>query len=130
MEVAFDGVCELVLESRAPERMVDFYERLGLRILSRESDRVWLAAGPRCRIGIWPPGEKEHHDRGGSHVHFALSAVRGRLDAMIEQVRGHGWDFEGPISHAGGDRSIYLFDPEGNRLEVWDYFDDREEAPR
>jgi hypothetical protein len=21
-----------------------------------------------------------------------------------------------------GDRSIYLFDPEGNRLEIWDYF--------
>jgi catechol 2,3-dioxygenase-like lactoylglutathione lyase family enzyme len=66
MEAAFDGICELTLESRAPERMVEFYERLGLRRLSREGDR---------------------------------------------------------IVHDGGDRSLYLSDPEGNRLELWDYFD-------
>lgn len=124
MEAAFDGICELVLESRVPERMVAFYERLGLRLLTREGDRAWLAAGPRCRIGIWPPGEQEHGDRGGRHVHFALSALDGRLDATIEWLRERAWDFEGPVTHDGGDRSVYLSDPEGNRLEIWDYFDD------
>ena len=122
MELAFDGICEFVLVAEDTERMVDFYEGLGLGTLSREEGRVWLAVGPHCRIGIWTPGEKEHRDRGGTHVHFALSATRGRLDALVEQLRGIGQEFEGPIVHDGGDRSIYIFDPEGNRLEVWDYF--------
>lgn len=124
MDASFDGICELVLESSDPPRMVDFYERLGLGVVNREGDRVWLAAGPRSRIGIWPPGEQEHGDRGGVHVHFALSAARGRLDATMAWLREVGWDFEGPVDHDGGDRSVYLTDPEGNRLEVWDYFDD------
>jgi catechol-2,3-dioxygenase len=124
MEAAFDGVCELVLESSAPDRMVEFYERLGLKPLAREGDRAWLAAGPTCRVGIWPPGEQEHGDRGGSHVHFALSALDGQLDATIDWLRERAWDFEGPVTHDGGDRSVYLSDPEGNRLEIWDYFDD------
>ncbi|HEX4305622.1 MAG TPA: hypothetical protein VHZ54_06290 [Solirubrobacterales bacterium] len=50
MDAAFEGICELVLESRAPAEMVDFYERLGLRSLGREGDRTWLAAGGSCRI--------------------------------------------------------------------------------
>ena len=33
---------------------------------------------------------------------------------------------EGPIEHDGGDRSVYVFDPEGNRVELWDYFEDGE----
>jgi catechol-2,3-dioxygenase len=122
MEFAFDGICEFVLVAEDTERMVDFYEGLGLEALSREEGRVWLAVGPHCRVGIWTPGEKEHRDRGGTHVHFALSATRGRLDSLAEQLRDVGQEFEGPIVHDGGDRSIYLFDPEGNRLEVWDYF--------
>ena len=127
--LTFDGVCELVLQSRSPEAMLDFYERLGLKLLTREGDRIWLAAGDRCRIGIWPPGEQEHRDRGGSHVHFALSALDGSLDRTIEWMLKVGWEFEGPVTHDGGDRSVYLFDPEGNRLEIWNYFDEERKAP-
>jgi catechol-2,3-dioxygenase len=123
MEAALDGICELVLESRAPEEMVDFYERLGLHPLSREPGRVWLRVGSRSRLGIWTPGEKEHRDRGGTHVHFALSTISGQLEKTIAWLRERGWDFEGPVTHDGGDRSIYLSDPAGNRLELWDYFD-------
>jgi catechol-2,3-dioxygenase len=125
MEGTFDGICELVLESPAPERMIDFYQRLGLPVLSREADRVWLGVGGRGRIGIWTPGEKEHRDRGGTHVHFALSATAAQLDSVIGSLRAGAWEFEGPITHEGGDRSVYLFDPEGNRLELWDYYDGR-----
>jgi hypothetical protein len=28
----------------------------------------------------------------------------------------------GPERHSGGDRSLYVTDPEGNVVEVWDYF--------
>jgi catechol-2,3-dioxygenase len=129
MTATFEGICELVLESRAPGRMVEFYERLGLRTLSRELDRVWLGIGRNARLGIWSPGEKEHRDRGGSHVHFALRTTRRKLDSMVAWLRESGWEFEGPVTHEGGDRSLYLSDPEGNRVEIWDYFDGGDEVP-
>jgi catechol-2,3-dioxygenase len=114
------GICEMVLESADIERMVDFYERLGLGVLLREGERVWLDAGESARIGIWTVGEKEHRDRGGSHVHFALAISPAGLDAMVERLGNSGQSFEGPVTHDGGDRSVYLSDPEGNRVELWD----------
>ena len=117
-----EGICELVLESDDVDGLAGFYAAVGLEELSREDGRVWLAAGPRARLGIWPPGEKEHRDRGGRHVHFALSVEPGTLDRLAEDLRGHGLEVSEPVEHDGGDRSVYFFDPEGNRVELWDFF--------
>lgn len=119
-----NGICELVLEAEDIGRLERFYRELGLTELSRDGDRVWLAAGPDTRLGIWSPGIKEHADRGGRHVHFALSVTRGRLEELARELREHGIDVEGPVEHEGGDRSIYVSDPEGNRVELWDFFRD------
>jgi catechol-2,3-dioxygenase len=118
-----EGIRELVLQSDEPDRMVAFYERLGLRVLSREGDRTWLAIGEDARLGIWRPGEMEHRDRGGRHVHFAIGVGAEALDPLAQGLREAGSEVEGPVAHDGGDRSIYLFDPEGNRVELWDYFE-------
>jgi catechol-2,3-dioxygenase len=122
------GICELVLEAQDVDRLERFYRRLGLSPLAREDDRVWLAAGERVRLGIWSPGEKEHADRGGRHVHFALSVARGTLERLDEELRAEGFEVKGPLEHEGGDRSLYVFDPEGNRLELWDFFRDGDGA--
>jgi len=34
----------------------------------------------------------------------------------------------GPIEHPGGDVSLYVEDPEGNVVEVWNYFRDGDGA--
>jgi catechol-2,3-dioxygenase len=118
-----DGVCELTLEARDLARLEDFYrDALGLRTIKREDDRVWLAAGARTRLGIWSPGPKEFDDRGGRHVHFALSASPGGLDGVAGRLESLSVGFRGPVEHPGGDRSIYVEDPEGNVVEVWDFF--------
>ena len=122
------GICELVLEARDVPRLERFYRRLGLEPLAREEDRVWLAAGQQVRLGIWSPGEKEHDDRGGRHVHFALSVTQGTLDRLAGELRDEGFDVKGPVEHDGGDRSVYVFDPEGNRLELWNFFREGEGA--
>jgi catechol-2,3-dioxygenase len=123
------GICELVLETDDVGRLQDFYEELGLRrLLAEEEDRVWLRAGEHCRLGIWSPGEKEYSDRGGRHVHFALSVGAERLEALSGQLRGRGVEVEGPIEHEGGDRSAYFSDPAGNRVELWDFFRDGDGA--
>jgi len=118
-----DGIAELTLEVCDMDLLERFYvDVLGLDVLSREGDRVWLACGERTRLGLWLPGEKEFGDEGGRHVHFALSTGRGRLDALIERLDRLDIGFRGPVEHDGGDRSIYVEDPEGNVVEVWDFF--------
>src|SRR4051812_39316164 len=102
----FENICELVLESRDLGALERFYRRLGLTVLAREDDRVWLVAGGRSRLGIWSPGRKDHADRGGRHVHFALSTARGTLERLTSELRDDGIAVEGPIEHDGGDRSI------------------------
>lgn len=122
------GICELVLETDEVEVLVRFYRELGLEPVSAEGERTWLAAGECCRLGIWPPGEKEHSDRGGRHVHFALSVDHDRLDDLSEGLRERGVEVDGPVEHDGGDRSVYFFDPAGNRVELWDFFRDGDGA--
>jgi catechol-2,3-dioxygenase len=123
MDLLTDGICELTLEARDMAALERFYVRaFGLEVLAREEDRIWLAAGRRTRLGLWAPGPKEFGDEGGRHVHFAFSAAPGRLDALCERLEGAGAHVRGPVEHPGGDRSIYVQDPEGNVVEVWDYF--------
>ena len=117
-----DAFAELTLETRDPVRLERFYrEAFGFELLSRDDDRVWLGVGERARLGLWTPGQKEFGDEGGRHVHFALSASPGTLDALAKRLRKHA-SVSGPVGHPGGDRSIYVEDPEGNVVEVWDFF--------
>ncbi len=123
MDPFTDGFAELTLETRDRAGLERFYvDGMGLEVLAREQDRTWLAAGPHTRLGLWTPGEKEYGDEGGAHVHYAFSAAPGRLDALCERLRAHGAEVRGPEEHDGGDRSIYVEDPEGNVVEVWDFF--------
>jgi catechol-2,3-dioxygenase len=123
MDPLTDGFAELTLQARDPGALERFYvEGFGMEVLAREDDRVWLAAGENARLGLWTPGAKEFGDEGGAHVHFALSAAPGRLDALVDRLRDHGADVRGPEEHDGGDRSAYVRDPEGNVVEVWDFF--------
>lgn len=126
--MAFCGICELVLETDDVPVLRGFYRDLGLELLLEEGGRVWLAAGRHCRLGIWPPGEKEFADRGGRHVHFALSVGPDELDSLSEDLRERGVEVQGPVEHDGGDRSAYFFDPAGNRVELWDFFRDGDGA--
>jgi catechol-2,3-dioxygenase len=117
-----DAFAELTLETRDPGLLESFYrEAFGFEVLSRDGDRTWLGVGERARLGLWTPGEKEFGDEGGRHVHFALSASPGTLDDLVERLRAHA-AVRGPVEHPGGDRSIYVEDPEGNVVEVWDFF--------
>ncbi len=41
---------------------------------------------------------------------------------MLARAVDRGAEVDGPRVHDGGDRSIYVEDPEGNVVEVWDFF--------
>jgi catechol-2,3-dioxygenase len=118
------GFAELTIEVRDLAAIERFYRDIfGLRVLAREDDRVWLAAGERARLGLWLPGEKEFGDEGGRHVHYAFSVAPGTLDALAARLDEAAHPYRGPVEHDGGDRSLYVEDPEGNVVEVWDFFE-------
>jgi catechol-2,3-dioxygenase len=118
------GFSELTLEARDPRALARFYaECFGLAQLSGAGDRLWVAAGRSARLGLWKPGRKEFGDEGGAHVHFAFAVEPGSLDALAERLRSNGVEVEGPLEHDGGDRSLYVRDPEGNVVEAWDHFE-------
>ncbi len=120
-----NDIVEFTIQATDLDGLEQFYVRaFGLEVLSREDDRRWLKVGDRTRLGLWTPGRKEFGDQGGRHVHFALAAKPQQLDAIADRLSGEmGAEIVGPIEHDGGDRSIYVRDPAGNLVEVWDYFD-------
>jgi catechol-2,3-dioxygenase len=123
------GICELTLETRDLAELERFYcTAFECHVISREPDRIWLACGDHARLGIWSPGKKEFGDRGGRHVHFALSVGRGELSELCERLDRLDIPYHGPVEHPGSDRSLYLEDPSGNVVEVWDFFEDGDGA--
>ena len=118
------GIAELTLQTRDIGLLERFYtSAFGLPVLDREDDRVWLGVGGSTRLGLWTPGPKEFGDEGGAHVHFAFSAEPGALDDLVGRLRELGAEPRGPVEHDGGDRSLYVEDPEGNVVEIWDFFE-------
>ena len=118
-----EGLAELTLGAAELEPMLNFYEQtLGLQRISGHDDRVWLSVGSSARVGLWCPGKKEHGDEGGRHLHFAFSARVGGLSRLAERVVAAGREAE-LTEHEGGDRSLYVEDPEGNVVEFRDYYD-------
>jgi catechol-2,3-dioxygenase len=123
------GLCELTLETPDPTRLARFYaDVFALPVLSEDDGRIWLGCGERARLGLWAPGEKEFGDRGGRHVHFALSVDHGELLAVRDRLCELGLEHRGPVRHDGGDHSLYFEDPEGNLVEAWEFFEDGDGA--
>lgn len=119
------GIAEITLQTTDLDALTRFYtDVVGLEVLQRQDDRVWLRAGEHGRVGLWTPGEKEFDDAPGAHVHFALTFGAGSLDALAARLAGTEADGRGPIEHDGGDRSLYWTDPAGHRGEAWELFAD------
>ena len=70
------GVSELVLEVLDVEAAERFYgDVLGLPVVERWPERgaVWVMAGERTRIGLWPPQVGIAQGHGEVHVHYAMN---------------------------------------------------------
>ncbi len=116
------AISELVLEVSDLDRARAFYrDVIGLEETlygEGRDDRCWYLIGDSARLGLWTPQVGLAGGRGGVHVHFALQVPREALDGILDRLRKRGAEVEGPIQ-LGGDRAIYLTDPDGNVVELW-----------
>jgi len=119
------GLFEMVLEVQDLAAAEHFYrEVIGLPVVARWSDErpaTWLGLGREGYLGLWPVESGGavaiHGGRGGSHVHFALRLPYGALDATAARLEARGYPTEA-VDFGGGDRAIYLKDPDGNVVEL------------
>jgi catechol-2,3-dioxygenase len=113
------GVNELVLEVLDLAAAERFYAGvLGLPVVLRGGERVWLMAGERTRIGLWAPQAGIAGGRGGVHVHFAMHIADADYDAAVARLRDHGYEpHEEDFDERG--RAVYVTDPDGNVVEMW-----------
>jgi len=119
------GISELVLEVADLERAERFYtEVLGLPVVERWTERhaVWLMAGGRTRIGLWPPQVGLAGGRGGVHVHYAMHVPPERYDGAVATLCERGAEVEEHRFPGYDDsRAAYVTDPDGNVVELWTY---------
>jgi len=80
--------------------------------LARNSEQVAFAAGDTALVCRRPDAVP----RGGLHTHYAMSIPAGEYDDWWAKLEAAGFDLD---EHVFGDaRSLYLYDPEGNCVEL------------
>ncbi|PSJ44005.1 VOC family virulence protein [Zobellella endophytica] len=123
------GIDHLVLRIRQPERMLDFYCRVLGCTLERELGEVGLyqlRAGNSLidMVDIRGPlgGEGEAADQCKANMdHFCLRISPFDAEALRDYLGRAGVICEEPVLRYGAEGegpSVYLFDPEGNQVEL------------
>ncbi|WP_225333810.1 VOC family protein [Halomicrobium urmianum] len=102
----------LTLEAKYLDRARSFYEtHLGLEPERESDDEVVYPTG-EARLRLRAPGAVP---RGGLHVHYALSVPASAYDDWYERLDG---PFDLTEHRFGDARSLYLYDPDGNCVEL------------
>ncbi|GAA3549454.1 VOC family protein [Zobellella aerophila] len=123
------GIDHLVLRVRHPERMIDFYCRiLGCRLEREKTDigLYQLRAGDSLidLVDIRGPlgGDGQEADQCKANMdHFCLRITPFDADNLLTYFSKAGVICEPPVMRYGAEGegpSVYLFDPEGNQLEL------------
>jgi catechol 2,3-dioxygenase len=119
------------------DKAVTFYtEVVGMKQVLRFEDRrmAFLSFGDRHHdIGLFEVGGTAEHDRqwhGFNHLAMEYEGGPDILDQLHERLKDQGARIDNVEGHNGGrHKSVYFFDPDGNRLEFyWENPDWRKQA--
>lgn len=117
----------LVFNVRDLDTAVAFYTKVvGMKVTMRFEDRrmAFLSFGERLadvrlfEVGGTSEPDRQHH--GFNHVAFEPDGGVEVLDALYQRLVEEGANIEGTEGHAEGrHKSVYFYDPDGNRLEFY-----------
>jgi catechol-2,3-dioxygenase len=106
-----EGTRWLALEVKDLDRARAFYERLSVPVEAGDGE-LRLAVDEDTDLVLRRPTAVP---RGGLHTHYALSVPAGEYEDWVDRLT----DEEPPVEHDfGGMRSLYVYDPDGNCLEL------------
>ncbi|WP_265108272.1 VOC family protein [Halosolutus halophilus] len=106
------GLSWLALEAKYLDRSRTFYEEtLGLAVREDRARELALETGETDLVLRRP----EEVPRGGLHTHFAFSIPDAEYDDWWDRL---GEDYDLEEARFGPARSLYLYDPDGNCVEL------------
>ncbi|MFW7433141.1 VOC family protein [Vagococcus carniphilus] len=118
-------LASVALKVRDFDRMVEFYRHVvGLNLINEENDMAIMGIGSKRKklVGLiaTPEGVEDSNTRTGLyHMTFVLP-TRENLALFLKHLIILNYPIEGKSDH-GYSESVYINDPEGNRLEFsWD----------
>lgn len=102
-------------------RLVDFYKDLLEQEPQPYQTGVYAEFQlPGLRLGLFSPRSADREEFGsGSQASFSLCLVVADLEGAIDQVIICGGSAPGPVVTAPYGRECYAYDPEGNRLILY-----------
>jgi catechol 2,3-dioxygenase-like lactoylglutathione lyase family enzyme len=141
--VVFGDISHLALEVTNLERSESFYRALGMEVICRDQGelgegRVILRnatnqllilervdkLSPRSRFRSWDPKRVPDPDGderyAGAHLALSVASVKA-YDEVYQKLLEQGVYLEGDIrasERAPGEKSVYFYDPSGNRLQL------------
>ncbi|MGQ0563116.1 MAG: VOC family protein [Gemmatimonadota bacterium] len=131
MTGGFRGIAELVLMVGNVKAAAAFYQDVvGLEPEMEVTEEwAWFRMGPaeapqRLAVHAGSLFFEEHSpnppERRWGQVHYALHIARDRLEEAVARVRSHGVELYGPVRLRWMEAdAYYLYDPDGNLLELW-----------
>lgn len=131
MEPVLQGISEIVLMVEDVRASAAFYQRtLGFEPEMEVTDEwAWFRMGPpdrpqRIALHRGSLYFEEHSPRPAGQrwgqIHYALQVGRESLDAALNRARTHGVEVYGPIRLGWMKANAhYLYDPDGNLIELW-----------
>ena len=116
----------IVLNCRNVAASVDFYTNiLGMEVVSynRERDMAFLSFGAEHHdIALFPyrePADRlEKNHLGLNHIALEIEGGPTELRELYSKLKASGVEIDGTLDHVMS-QSVYFFDPDGNRLEIF-----------
>ena len=116
----------IVLNCRNVAASVDFYTNiLGMEVVSynQERDMAFLSFGAEHHdIALFPyrePADRlEKNHLGLNHIALEIEGGPVELRELYGKLKASGVEIDGTLDHVMS-QSVYFFDPDGNRLEIF-----------
>jgi catechol 2,3-dioxygenase-like lactoylglutathione lyase family enzyme len=122
---AGECISHSVFETRDLNKAITFYiEALGAEMPIRCGNEVFIPLQTRQLIGLVEvPELSERSKKHGRGCHMAMEVTHEDFDSMVALVERYGGKSQGDKRadeglRPAGERSIYLFDPDNNRLQI------------
>src|ERR671937_3300965 len=116
-------VGHVVLGVRDPQRSIKFYtEALGMELVNvlEEMQMAFLSFGERDHdiAVIKVPDDQPVGSSGLAHTALEIEGGQEQLRELYEKLKSYGAKVEFTADHVLT-KSVYFFDPDGNRLEIF-----------
>ena len=117
--MGFLGIEEIFLQVSDLEKAVDFYHhRLGIQLGRRDEERVYLQL-EKAHVVLQIANHTGRH-QGGGPLHFCFTVTEDTFDTVTAAFADSEFRTRGPMEREapGKGRALFIFDPDGNEVEV------------